>query len=256
MRWSDNELTILKDNYGKVKIETLEELLSNRTRQAIQKIAQKHKLKGDFRLAQRKYTYDTQFFITPNIQNSYWAGYIAADGCVDDEHNLSFGIAYKDIELLQNFQQQTKHTSPIRLFKLQEYNYARFNAYGVIEWCSDLQKHWNITPRKSNTLQPPNLVTNECIYAYIIGYFDGDGSIFTSNKRLWVAFCGTEQLMIWIREHICRLCDVRYAKISQNGISVTNKQMKWSGKDAIRIYDNLQQIVNISWRLKRKWQQK
>lgn len=37
-------------------------------------------------MALKKYSYNDNYFRTPNLENSYWAGFIAADGCVYKGH--------------------------------------------------------------------------------------------------------------------------------------------------------------------------
>ena len=55
----------------------------------------------------RKYNVNDCFFETPNIVNCYYAGFIAADGCIRkykgkfvETYSLSFGLSIKDKDFL------------------------------------------------------------------------------------------------------------------------------------------------------------
>ena len=60
------------------------------------------------------YTQNENFFSEPNDKNSYWAGFIAADGGIEKTSNrLRIGLSIKDRELLEVFAQQVEFTGPI-----------------------------------------------------------------------------------------------------------------------------------------------
>src|SRR5690606_18912325 len=48
--------------------------------------------------------------------------------------------------------------------------------------CNTLRRNFNVTPRKSLTLIPPQNLTKKQILAFIKGYVDGDGSISIRTK--------------------------------------------------------------------------
>ncbi len=75
---------------------------------------------------------------------------------------------------------------------------------GCSKWHSDLTKHWNITPRKTATLMPPNLTDNKLKMAFISGAICGDGWICqTVNDSGYLSFgcgiTGTKELLEWIQ---------------------------------------------------------
>ena len=56
-----------------------------------------------------------------------------------------------------------------------------------------------VVPRKSLILEPPK-IKEEFYLPYILGYFDGDGSIFqTKNKEFGINFVGTKETLEWIK---------------------------------------------------------
>ena len=55
-----------------------------------------------------------------------------------------------------------------------------------------------ICPRKSLILKPPK-IDKKYYLPYILGYFDGDGSISESkNKEFLISFVGTKETLEWI----------------------------------------------------------
>ena len=52
-------------------------------------------------------SYNKNFFTIPNIQNCYWAGYLAADGYITKNNKcIRLHTVYYDKEILTNFQKQ------------------------------------------------------------------------------------------------------------------------------------------------------
>ena len=72
------------------------------------------------------------------------------------------------------------------------------------QWYHDLGYHWNITPRTTATLMPPNLTDNRLKMAYISGLTCGDGWICkTVNDSGYLSFgmgfTGTKDLLEWVQ---------------------------------------------------------
>jgi hypothetical protein len=86
-RWTENEDNLITMNYAKTPIEHLCNLLPKRTKSAIRTRAKK--LGASLRAGekQRIYSVNENYFASPTIDNCYWAGYIAADGCLLHQGN-------------------------------------------------------------------------------------------------------------------------------------------------------------------------
>lgn len=72
------------------------------------------------------------------------------------------------------------------------------------QWRADLERNFCITPRKTFTLQPPTHLTRDLSLAFIVGYIDGDGCIFTEKPRtghlrLGLHVVGTREMMLWVQ---------------------------------------------------------
>ena len=157
-------------------------------------------------LKKRKYNVDDDFFETPNELNCYYAGFIAADGCLSlrDKGEISIEISKRDVSILENFKKDAKLEAPIfertEKGKFQMVS-LRFTSYKMR---TDLERNFNITPQKSLTLTPPNLTNDILCQAFICGYIDGDGTIcFYQRKNgfnnINLSILGTENMCEWIK---------------------------------------------------------
>lgn len=168
-----------------------------------------------------KHSADKDFFTQPNRLNCYWAGLIAADGCVSQSHNsktktLSISLIASDGYLLQQLASDCEYTGSVSIQnrgsrklskildrEIKPSSSASLQISCCQEWFEDLEKHWNIIPRKSLTLKPPRNLNLECSLAYIKGFFDGDGCAhLRKDGNLTFVFYGTAECLLWIK-NIC-----------------------------------------------------
>lgn len=194
-RWSTFERDILTYNYGKVTYQKMELLLPGRTWSQIRNQARHIGLTKGSNLG-RKYSTNKDFFAVPNTLNSYWAGFIAADGCVTNG-KLTIGIAPKDQRHIERFVSDISYTGKI---------YYRDSVVTAAISCKQYIKHlkdnFNITERKSLTLQPPNINNETLVASYIIGLIDGDGSIsFKREGNVCITIYGTRFILQWVKEY-------------------------------------------------------
>lgn len=142
------------------------------------------------------------FFAIPNTINSYWAGFIAADGSIGKNGNsLTISISAKDKEHLKKFSSLVSKDYSIREYQvLREngpYDYVEFNLSSP-NWKKDLDRHWGIHPAKTFTIKFPTGLSVENTKAFICGYIDGDGSIYVDKSRknkIQMSICGTLNML-------------------------------------------------------------
>lgn len=187
----------------------------------------------------RKYSIDENIFSTFTPASCYWAGFIAADGWIQ---NTRVGIELNSIDRnhLIKFYEFTgcigrKPTSRVRERNghLVEYNQVGISSKAIVD---DLDNNFNIIPRKSCALKPPTKMTNNLTSHFIRGYFDGDGHIgwHTKNKQIRITFLsGSEPFIKWIRNMINNSCFVGCGNIIRRNDANTfvlsyngNKQVK------------------------------
>lgn len=158
-----------------------------------------------------KYTHNQEYFSIPDEQNSYWAGFIGADGCIYKPKTGSYRLEVKlntgDILHLETFKNEVKYTGTIHNSIQKSSRPNRNNTYLSSVYitsndiCKNLLNNFNIGPRKTFTLKPPNLIKRKDILSYIIGYIDGDGNIAqNTGKYLKIRILGTKELLEWINK--------------------------------------------------------
>jgi hypothetical protein len=189
-----------------------------------------------------KYSCDHYFFSRNNEQSFYWAGFIAADGCVfkrnNDSKQLIISLAEKDLHHLNMFKNHinydgiissstTKHslTNP-------KWNDSKKNTLSIAsaQLFEDL-KRFNIIPNKTLVYSMPKwLISHELANHFIRGYFDGDGCIWFHKgltPKAGIEFRGTLDMLNQIKlvlENEIHINSKVLPKIS-NGIH----QIKFSG---------------------------
>jgi hypothetical protein len=166
-----------------------------------------------------KYARDILFWSKPNVLNSYYAGLLAADGTLyKDSRNrtsLSIELTEKDKMLLTWFRVNIAYAGPLLYTPSRTYTYKdgrvsnknptwQLRINSVDQYFSDLYKWYKLTPRKSLTLEPPNITEIDHIKAFIVGYFDGDGSLMWRDDRNYysISIVGTEMFLQWMQEFL------------------------------------------------------
>ena len=202
-----------------------------------------------------KHSHNRNYFKELSFQSAYWAGFIAADGCLSDKKTISIKINKKDIDRLNQFLKDIDSSASVL-------NSGNENRKRVIitspECWKDLNIIYNLTPRKSLTLTPPNIHSEELIKAFIIGYIDGDGSICFCgpNQYLKLSIVGTFEFLNWIKFYFDSWVDTTKAKKEIQQKTTKSGALVYEytvyGKRALKLINLLKEIpLN---KMKRKWE--
>lgn len=178
------------------------------------------------------YSCDHDFFKRENEDVFYWAGFIAADGCVRQRKNskkeltnsydLYIGLALKDLNHLQKFKKCINFNGPIHNIigknSLRNHNWndskkveLRITSKTIFD---DLSK-FNIVPRKTHIYTFPEwLKKHQLVHHFMRGYFDGDGSLFFSKQKnksdqLFFSLRGTSQFLTDYRSILENNCNLK-----------------------------------------------
>lgn len=201
--------------------------------------------------AKLRYKYNEDYFATPNLENSYWAGFIAADGCVyhpggNKRNILSIQLQDRDVEHLESFRDCLDSDRPVlrrsRFTRGKDRTYCRLLVTSN-KICDDLLRVFNISQRKTMTLKPPMLDEKNAL-AYIAGYIDGDGTYYSNRGRLAIRIIGQTEILSWMKDVLVS---------NKNVAPVLGKnlhQIEFHGDEAIAIEKKFEKL-NLP-RLKRK----
>lgn len=249
--WQDDEIEILRRNYELLGPKGVSKLLPSRSRHKI--VWKAFDLGLKFRGSLNR-----EFFRDINLTSCYWAGFLAADGCVEvktrNQCVVSISSHVRDADHIRLFADMVG--AGVEDLPARNGGSAQVRMrISSVEWGRDLEENFSITPRKSFTLQAP-MLTNESALAFIIGYLDGDGSISTRSlnrggKSLVLFIVGTENMLSWIRSVF--ISSIPSAKIEETHVRkhASIFAYKLSGKRAEAI---LKMLKNIDCpHLPRKW---
>lgn len=153
--------------------------------------------------------FDINYFEVPTVENSYWAGFIAADGSVahGNQNHLTVELHCRDRETLEGLAATLRFKGEIKDRVQKDGTPKSTVSLSSAKTMSDLRRVYNITPRKSLTLIPPNLVDESHIKASIVGYIDGDGSIgmwktgYKDQRGPALKVLGTKEMLEWVHHH-------------------------------------------------------
>lgn len=253
--WTNEEVEILRREYGTTPARDLK--IGDHTAEQIRCKAKRLKIKSDrLKMAaicnsrDRRFDVNDDFFHIPNILNCYYAGFIAADGCVHAIRPLlQINIHKKDQIILENFSDDTNFAGTYHVYG----DKAKLHITSA-QWRRDLFNNFSITPRKSLTLQPPKLFDEELIQAFIIGLIDGDGCIdFNRHGKLRISLSGTYDICQWVKQYCDNSDNQCYNKKLSNVLPGHGNVWRYeiSGERAVRILNILKQLPVP--KLVRKW---
>lgn len=170
------------------------------------------------------------YFSIPNLENSYWAGFISADGCVYEQgkyKSVKISLAAKDKNHLISFCEMTGANNPNQS-KVSSSSGGIHEALTVsvrnAQWPKDLKNNFNIVCRKTKINKPPNL-SYENSLAFIAGYIDGDGSYSWNSKQNspTLSILGTKEVLEWIQSVIGLTAKITYCKGCYYTCYISNK---------------------------------
>lgn len=206
MKWSHEDKNLLINKFETSSREELEKLFPDNSWESIKRKASRLNLEPKGTLCRKdSVNVNHSFFESPNELNSYWAGFIAADGCITRETRVQISINKIDEPHLKRFLEDTEAESNI--------TYGKDNTVRVSipssKWTNDLKENFNIGPRKSLTLEPPKGLSKKQSLAYITGYIDGDGcwrygaqSKTGKWKYIVLEVVGTNSFLSWMADRL------------------------------------------------------
>lgn len=161
------------------------------------------------------HTLNEHFWSIPNILNSYWAGFSAADASIHKKsvsYSYTLTLATKDIKHIKQLKKDCNYGGKISTYKRKSsfknssnkiFSSSSINISSK-QWGEDLKNIFNIEENKVYRLSPPNL-DYYLTMCWLVGYIDGDGTIFYDKKRnrLIIGFgSASQEIIIFIRNLI------------------------------------------------------
>ena len=210
--WTDEEVEYLKEKYPKYM--TLKEVAQNLKR-SHKSVSTKNEVIGnqaynDEVKRGRIYRFKEDFFETPNINNSYWAGWFLGDSSICDSNiyggkkrnaTVDLKIKSTDKSILDKFKQEIDGN--FKIHSLRRFD-KRTNKYYESVWfkitsskiCEDLRSNFNITSQKSKFYVFPDHLSFDNKAALLVGLIESDGWISLDKKKnlIFGICCSTEEM--------------------------------------------------------------
>jgi hypothetical protein len=214
------------------------------------------------------YSKNADFFATDNEKSFYWAGFMAADGCimvkkikgVEYLNGLRLSLSTKDRSHIELFRDHIEYDGSIydgiakNSHNNQKWNDTGYSSMTInsIKLYKDLAR-FNVVPRKTHIYTFPKwLVGHPMVNHFMRGYFDGDGFIgfdTKGNKRFCVR--GTIPFLTDFKNVLIENCGVNdntvknssgIGRVRYNGNGVCSKLSKFFYKDATIFLDRKKNI--------------
>lgn len=171
-----------------------------------------------------KYKINSNYFDKiDSWEKSYIIGLLWADGHNDVlKHKITLSLQEQDKHILDSINAQLNHNRPL-MFKpgrlAPGYKQKNKNQY-VLRICdkniSKTLEGYGMNPDKTKTLEFPTCVPDQFLSAFILGFFDGDGTISIKDKKYNIfSICGTLNMMSHIKSVLITECCVDDVQIRQ-----------------------------------------
>lgn len=247
-KWTLQEDEILSRNYSKLSHKKIKNKFPNRSLSSITHRANRLKLTRT--TGRERAKINDAFFAIPNPNSAYWAGILAADGCIHSDRLVSLELQYQDRMEIFKLKHAISYDGNIFEKKNKDKSFSRLSFVSK-KIVKDLNKIYNLSQRKSLTLRPPNIKNQDIVRSFIRGYFDGDGSIFLSNGKYRISFSGTKLFLNWIQSTLNKYISNLTQKtiVSNNGIY----SLTYSGTQVSLVLDWIYKYSNVWTRLDRKY---
>lgn len=159
-----------------------------------------------------QYEYPSGYFLYFSPSMAYILGLLMADGSVMEKEGISCRLVFysKDIELVGFIKEELSDCRPSKKTKRDGLYYLSISSKVL---ANELALY-GIVPRKTFKTYYPE-IPPEYDADFIRGLFDGDGSVFPTNKGRSLAFVwmGTSELLTSIVERLSHHLDIRHRKL-------------------------------------------
>lgn len=211
-----------------------------------------------WKLGKRKYHVNDDFFDELNPTNAWVLGWLASDGSININGNgLRFGInvAIIDKDIIQKIKKVLEYNGPVyhvsrTLNKTgKEYNQIilKISSKKIVNRLDD----FGIVKNKTLTIGFPRLISEsqneEIIKSFILGVFEGDGSVLFDEKTKSPCFqiVGTKELLEGIQQQLIKYLPLKRTKLTRNTKLSNHFALRYRGRfQAMRIFDWLYSDAN------------
>jgi hypothetical protein len=140
------------------------------------------------------------FHLINEQEKAYWLGFLAADGsviCKDGRYIIFFALQEKDRHWLERYRDTVAPGAAIAKYRDGLYM-VTISSKEMVE---DLMRY-GLLPNKTHSLAFPTTISDEYVASFILGYFDGDGSLGKYGYSWRWEILGTLPFLTVARQYI------------------------------------------------------
>ncbi|PIP21466.1 MAG: hypothetical protein COX39_02970 [Candidatus Nealsonbacteria bacterium CG23_combo_of_CG06-09_8_20_14_all_40_13] len=216
------------------------------------------------KLGQRKYHVNENYFDQINSENAWVLGWLVSDGFVrgnDKSPRFGIKVSIKDKDVLQKIRKLLFYTGKLIKMKtqLKKTRKTYFQIALLITSAKLVRRieEIGIKTNKSTKENFPEILKRDndeqIIKSFILGVFEGDGSILWDKKKRSLLFqiVGSKGLLSNIQKFLIRYLNLNRTKLTRNIKKSNHFALRYRGnKQALRIFDWL--YLNAQYYLNRK----
>lgn len=243
-KWTKEQISYLVNNYSDSLILINE--IANNLKRTVHNIHEKARSLGLRRKASYKRSFNDKYLdIIDTHEKAYILGLLWSDGCNHRNNNsISLSLKYPDEYILHEIAKLLNYNPLIGKDK----NQRVLTIYG--KYISDKLESYGMVANKSLTLEFPTIIPDEFINSFILGEFDGDGSIWKlkTGNSCDIEFMGSQNMMEGVANTLNRLCGIGKPNIVKK---INIYHIRYSKKENIEKIKNFM-YKNSTLYLKRK----
>lgn len=171
----------------------------------------------------RKKAVDDNYFKTIGVNQAWLMGFIAADGTIrKDNNSIKISLSSVDKKMLEDIRSELKIER-----KVADYETNNGFAVSQLEWSSkehkDFLASYGIVNRKTYLpMLVPSFDSKELILAFILGYYDGDGSFSVDKTNKYCRFrivAHRREILDSIAENLNNFYQIKYSiSLDKSGV--------------------------------------
>ena len=178
-------------------------------------------------------------------QKAWLLGFLAADGSVASKRNsIKIGLSSVDREILEKIKEEIQSERDIL-------DYESNQGFQISElvWSSENQKkklsQYDIVPNKTyKGIHLPEFKIAALQFAYILGYYDGDGCFRNDGTRCRIEICSYDPNILQDFANCIKIKLSIDKEVHKDRSRKNYYTLTYSTKDAIQILDYMYKIMN------------
>lgn len=164
---------------------------------------------------------------------AYFFGFIYADGFLCVPNKVGISIIDTDYKQLEKLEKCMDCNYPIKFYANNSFDGRKSKFCRLIisddDMVRDVKSH-GLIEHKTCIMKPPVGIPNKLIKHFIRGFWDGNGTLYTSGGMYYCGVTGTQDMVTWIGDTLVSNGVIESYGLSRERKSDKVKSVKFGGK--------------------------